>query len=440
VTGSGELVLDRLRGLPGGLQLLELAVERDDVELVGGAARDLLLGLTPRELDVVVASDAGSFALDLAGVLGLSDAEELDQEGSTPPGASSRGVATSVHERFGTAVVSWEAGRIDIARRRAESYPAPGALPEVRAGTPEQDLERRDFTVNAIAVGLGGPHKGALATVRHALEDLTAGRLRILHEGSFHDDPTRLLRLARYRARLGFEPELRTAELAAEALASGALATLSRARVGAELRLALAEPDALAALAAMDELGVLAALSPPFGFVESLARSALSMLPADGQPEVLLLACLLLAATASLGEAAESTIIDTLDEMEFTAPARDRALATALLGPGLVGRLDAAESASQVCKVVGGVPVETVALAGALADQQQRPAGGAAARRWLDELRHVRLHITGDDLLAAGIPAGPEIGRRLQGALRRKLDGELADGREAELSAAMEGA
>ena len=265
---NGETVLERLRELPGGPELLDLAAGREDVELVGGAARDLLLEHRPRELDVVVAADAPSFARELSLSLGiLSGADHGERSGTT------------LHERFGTALVWWEAGRIDIAVRRAESYPAPGALPAVRAGTIEEDLRRRDFTVNAIAVPLSGPHRGELYTVPHALEDLAAARLRVLHERSFLDDPTRLLRLARYLARLGFEPEERTAELGAEALAADALSTVSGARVGAELRLALAEPDPVRALSALSELGILFALHPRLRFDESLARAALEMLP-----------------------------------------------------------------------------------------------------------------------------------------------------------------
>ena len=127
-------------------------------------------------------------------------------------------------------MVEWEAGRVDVAERRAESYAAPGALPEVRPGSVEEDLRRRDFTVNAIAVPLGGPAAESWQAPSTALEDLAAGRLRVLHERSFIDDPTRLLRLARYQARLGFELERRTAELAREALAAGALGDASRGR------------------------------------------------------------------------------------------------------------------------------------------------------------------------------------------------------------------
>src|ERR1700677_4539203 len=125
---QGETVLEGLRELPGGAELLELASGREDVELVGGAARDLLLGHAPRELDVVVEAGAPSFAHELALSLGIS-VEPDPGEGS----------CVVIHERFGTALLRWPQGRIDIASRRTESYPEPGALPEVRSGSTEQD-------------------------------------------------------------------------------------------------------------------------------------------------------------------------------------------------------------------------------------------------------------------------------------------------------------
>ena len=423
----GETVIERLRELPGGAELLDLAAGREDVGLVGGAARDLLLEHTPRELDVVVAGDAPSFARDLASRLGI-----LSPDG---PG---EGSGTILNERFGTARVWWEAGRVDIAVRRAESYPAPGALPEVRAGTTHEDLRRRDFTVNAIAAPLGGPRRGELYSVPHALEDLAAARLRVLHERSFLDDPTRLLRLARYHARLGFEPEERTAELAAEALSAGALATVSGARVGAELRLALAEPDPVAALSSLSELGVLSALHSRLRFDESLAWAALEMLPEDGRPDLLLLACVLLPMTLNLDEDPEPAMFGLLDGLEFTVGDRDRVIRTTLLAPGLAEEMEAAELPSELREAVHAATLEAIALAASLGDTQPFNEAGAAAREWLEKLRHVRLAITGDDLLAAGIPAGPEIGDRLGAALDMRLDGELDDTREAELRAALE--
>jgi tRNA nucleotidyltransferase (CCA-adding enzyme) len=428
LTKYGEAVLERLPELPGGPELLDLAGVREDVELVGGAARDVLLGRAPRELDVVVAGDAHSFACELAASLGVpAEADPIT------------GAGIAVHERFGTALVWWQAGRIDIASRRTEQYHSPGALPEVRAGSGEEDLARRDFTVNAIAILLGGSRRGELSTVAYALEDLTAGRLRVLHDRSFLDDPTRLLRLARYLARLGFEPEEHTAELAAGALGAGALGTVSGARTGRELRLALAEQDAVGALAKMSELGVLSALHPQLRFPEAVARRALELLPSDGRADLLLLGSLLLSIAQRSTEDPERAAIGLLDELKFTAPDRDRATRTALLAHTLVQDLQDADTPSELREVASAAAIETVALAGALAEAEGLANATSTASRWLSELRHVRLQITGDDLLAAGVPPGPEIGDRLELALRRRLDGDLPEGREAELNAAMEG-
>jgi tRNA nucleotidyltransferase (CCA-adding enzyme) len=424
---QGETVLEGLRELPGGPELLELASRREDVELVGGAARDLLLGHAPRELDVVVDADAPSFAHELAVSLGISVEQDAGE-----------GSRVAIHERFGTALLRWPQGRIDIATRRTESYPEPGALPEVRRGSTYQDLQRRDFTVNAIAVLLGGASRGELLAVPRALEDLAAARLRVLHERSFLDDPTRLLRLARYLARLGFEPEERTAELATEALLAGALATVSGARIGGELRLALGEPDPAATLAIMGELGILSALDPLLRFPAALARRALSLLGGDEPADLLLLGILMLSMIAGANEDPQRAAYDLLDEMEFTATDRDRAIRTATAAPLLIGGLQSARAPSQLRSAVHAAAPEAVALAGSLAEEQGHADAALNAGRWLSELRHVHLQINGDDLLAAGIPAGPEIGQRLDVALDRKLDGELIGGREAELSAAME--
>jgi tRNA nucleotidyltransferase (CCA-adding enzyme) len=142
--------------------------------------------------------------------------------------------------------------------------------------------------------------------------------------------------------------------------------------------------------------------------------------------------------TGRPGEGSQDPAYDLLDEMEFTAPDRDRAIRTATLVPLLIDGLQSARSPSQLRAAVGVSTPEAVALAGSLAEQQGHTDAAVNAGRWLSELRHVHLQINGDDLLAAGVPAGPEIGQRLDLALDRKLDGELVGGREAELSAAME--
>ncbi len=375
----GRTVLDALGGVPAGAELLVASFGLGGVHLVGGAVRDLLRGRTPRELDVVVEGDPATLVERLAGA-----------------------AAAVRHARFETATVSTAGGRVDVARSRRERYPTPAALPEVEPAPLAEDLRRRDFTVNAIAVSL---EDGALRAAPDALEDLAAGRLRVLHDASFRDDPTRLLRLARYRARLGFEVEPHTAELAAAA----SLAGVSGARIGAELRLALLEPDPLAVLGAVDGL--------PVVIDEGLARRATQLLPEDARVDLMNLAV----ATRELGTA------DWLESLEFTARERDIVLAVWDAGR-LAAAIEGAGRASDLL-ALARAPVEAVAAAGALGPE-------AGARRWLDELRHVGLEIDGSDLVAAGL-AGPQIGRRLQRTLARKLDGELAGGRAAELADAL---
>jgi tRNA nucleotidyltransferase (CCA-adding enzyme) len=436
---DGRPILARVRQLPGGRELLELAAGRNDVELVGGAVRDLAVGRTPRELDVVVGRDARAFARELAASLGTLSGEN--------PGEHL--TESDFNERFHTALICWNVngaeGRIDIAMRRTETYSRPGALPDVKPGTPQQDLDRRDFTVNAIALPLSGPSAGELRPVDdRALGDLAEGRLRVLHPRSFSDDPTRLLRLARYSARLGFQIEPHTADLAAHAVAEGALDTVSRARIGAELRLALAEPDALATLEAIDRLGLLRALHPQLRFETGLARDALELLRRGldgepGRPDLLLLAALLRSLVQALDVDAEDAAYALLDSLEIPAADRDLALDSAVGADALAEELGGAETPSQIREAVGHAPPEQVALAGAWGQREWEFSEVIdAAEEWLKQLRHVRLEIGGDDLLAAGIPEGPEIGRRLQAALARKLDDDLDAGRDAELQAALE--
>jgi len=420
-SARGAAVIAALATRPGGAELLELGHDHPDLALVGGAVRDLLRGASPRELDVVVAGGSAELAAELAARL---------------PGNEARTPEVTVHERFGTASVGWMHGRIDVAERRAESYPRPGALPVVRPGSAAEDLARRDFTINAIAVALGGPRVGELEAVAHALEDLAAGRLRILHAGSFLDDPIRLLRLARYRARLRFELEPETARLARSALADGALGTISGARIGAELWLATEEFPPGASFASLGELGVLESLALPSPFDEQLLRDAYALKPPDAVADIVEMAVLFHPAAAPT-EAERQRAGELMRDLEFFAETRERVLAAAFDAPALVAGIERAERPSQLRALLAGRPVEAVVLAAALAGRSSREAQ-ARGESWLTELREVRLEIGGADLLAAGLPEGPEIGRRLERALDLKLDGELdGAGREAELNAAL---
>jgi tRNA nucleotidyltransferase (CCA-adding enzyme) len=420
-SGDGEELLGRVRGLPGGGELLAAAAQHDGrVELVGGAVRDVTLGLLPRELDVIVDAGAERLAQELA--------ERLQGE-------------LTVHERFGTAVVRSESANLDFATVRSESYPAPGALPEVGPGTPEQDLERRDFTVNAIALGLAGQDAGKVRAVQGAFEDLAARRLRVLHDASFRDDPTRILRLGRYAARLGFEIEPHTAALVEDALRSGVLRTLSGQRLGAELRLALAEPDPVASLAELDRMEVLTAWEPGVSFDPDAVRLALEILPEDGSVEVLLAASLLLELCEDLdNEDTEPAIRGFLWDLALPSGAGERTFGVAVTASVAIMRLAGADTTSDLLELTIGAPVEALALAGAVCEIDEGPEsyGKRLAEEWLDDRRHVTLQVTGDDLIAAGVPEGPEVGVRLEESYKLLLEERIEPGRESELKAALE--
>ncbi|MGE5233614.1 MAG: hypothetical protein ACM3OB_05845 [Acidobacteriota bacterium] len=346
------------------LDAVRAAAGAEPVYLVGGAVRDLLLGRPRADVDLVVVGDAAA----LAARLGADPVE---------------------HERFATAKVELDGHEIDVAGARSESYPRPGALPEVEpAADVETDLARRDFTINAIALPLGGdpepidPYGGRA--------DLEAGLLRVLHERSFEDDPTRAIRAARYAARFGFAPEPRTEEL----LRSADLGTVSEDRRRAELLRLAAEAEAARGFELLAAWG-LVELRP--GGAELAARVA-----------------------------------ELLDSSPWrgTVPRERPVLAAALGPPGAEVELAAADPPRP------SLAVELAARRSPVELVLARALDAEWLDRWLEEWRGVWLEIDGEDLIAGGVPQGPAVGRGLAEALRRKLDGEIA-GRDEELAVAL---
>ncbi len=215
--------------------------------LVGGAVRDAALGRTPTDLDVALEGPASTTEKLV---------HALADEGF---------MCEARHARFGTATLLSPSGtRIDLAATREEAYPVPGALPVVRCGAPiERDLARRDFSIHAMALALGpdGPEGRAIDPFDGA-GDLSRRRIRLLHERSLADDPTRVLRAARYAARLGFSLDAGFVAAMQHGIASGAFETISGDRLRRALEEVLSEENRGVALTLLLRLDVPAAIVP----------------------------------------------------------------------------------------------------------------------------------------------------------------------------------
>lgn len=385
-----ESIAEELRAEPRFAEVLEAITEADDpaepVYVVGGAVRDALLGHPSYDLDLVVEGDVPAFAERLAGRLGGR---------------------VQTHAAFGTAEILYEGGEIDVATARAETYPEPAALPQVRPATLDDDLARRDFTINAIAASLRREDFGRLVDPHHGRADLAARTIRVLHGKSFVDDPTRIFRAIRYENRLGFRMDPETERLAREGMAG--VSRLSNERVREELVALLSEESIPHTLARLAEL---AGTNADVALVERLDALRLELDP--GAP----LWRLRLAAIVR----DHPSLVDRLALRREDQRAVEDAVA---LAPQLEGATDPVE----IARIAGRSP-EAALLA--LAERDS-----AELRDWFTRLRSIRLDISGADLAELGLPESPRVGEVLEELRRRKLRGEL-DGRESELAAARE--
>ncbi len=373
------------------------------VYLAGGVVRDLLLGRPVRDLDLVVEGDAIAIAGEIARRLSGS---------------------VKAHRRFGTAAITLPDGdRIDVASTRRETYAHPGALPAVVAGASiEEDLARRDFTINAMAVALSAgrrridPFGGAA--------DLERGVIRELHARSFLDDPTRAFRAVRYANRLGFRIHPTTRRAISAAPAHRALARVSGDRVRREIRLIFEEPRRGRATAQLGALGLAQALEPSLRADRPAAGrvARAEAFGGAGAGDVTWL-CYLLAWMWQAGEGAVGRVAERL----ALVGAEGRVLRR---WPDVAGRLARATVPEDVS------PDELVAAASSL------PAGARRALLARAAARGIRLSIRGADLVAAGIPAGPAVGAALARTLAARREGRIGKKDELAfaLAAAREGA
>ncbi|MCX6387274.1 MAG: hypothetical protein NTX07_00930, partial [Solirubrobacterales bacterium] len=308
------------------------------------------------------------------------------------------------HERFLTATCQFEWGAVDFASARVEVYSKPGELPDVVPASLEEDLGRRDFTINGLTVPLTATELGEWPAVEGGWADLDAGLIRVIHGRSFVEDPTRLWRAARYCGRLGMRFEPTTARLAHEALTGGALNTVSGSRLGAELFRTTASDESLGALETAQELGLLSRIGGDALDFSVLAAAA-AILGTDVPLQMLRLGAL----WWKEPRAAEFSR-DLGLESQVTGLA-----AQCAMGEVLEGALAAASRPLEIRIACAGWVPEAIALAGAT-------SGFDKARLWIHELSCISLPIDGVDLAGIGIAEGPMVGVALESALDHLLD------------------
>lgn len=357
--------------------------------LVGGPVRDLLLDRTLLDVDIAIEGDA----IPLARKVASASVAKLKKTTA-----------------FGTAALHLEGFTLDLVTARSESYVRPGALPRVHPATIDTDLLRRDFTCNAVALALNGPARGKLLDPVGGVQDIHSARIRVLHDRSFQDDATRILRAVRYETRLGFSLEEGTRDLLRRDLSY--LDTISGTRIRHELARTFEEAEPWLALGQMQELGALAAIHPSLRFTEAQANAFKRWSGASGPPTT---AWALLA-----WETLASDLPGVSTRLSLTRKARIAVEALPALHE-LEPRLASNLRPSQLHDLLSPFPPETVA---ALAFAASESVVRQNAAEFL-ATRHVRPLLRGDDTVSLGVKQGPEVGEVLRRLRVAKLDGEV---------------
>jgi tRNA nucleotidyltransferase (CCA-adding enzyme) len=374
--------------------------------VVGGVVRDLLMGRPNLDFDLVVEGNAISLAQKLA---------------ETYQGR------TIAHTRFTTAKLRWGRWVVDIASTRSESYTRPGALPSVVLHPDiRQDLCRRDFTINAMAVSLAPSDFGQLTDIFHGQEDLSAGLIRILHERSFQDDATRLWRAVRYEQRLGFKIERDTLALLRRDLKY--LDTISADRLRNELELCLVEEKPEQALERASYLGLLARISPQWQVaktaVKNLVRARTRLQPYT-PPSELYLAILFY----NLNAEALAEIYRRLNFSKSVA----RILQESYELHGSLDRLRQPSLSKGEIYLFLKDYSQNALLANLLCSDESEVSN--RIELYLSDLKNVRTLIKGQELIKAGLASGPQVGKLLEKLKAARLDGQV-DSKTAELALA----
>jgi tRNA nucleotidyltransferase (CCA-adding enzyme) len=361
------------------------------VYLVGGFVRDILLGRRTVDIDIAVEGDA------------IKVAQKLQ---SLKPGK------LTIFNDFLTAKIEWPNFNLDLATARKEHYPHPGALPVVEPARIEEDLLRRDFTINAMAMSLNPPQEGLLIDPSNGYSDLKEGLIRILHDRSFVDDATRMWRAVRYEQRLNFKIEEHTLDLLLRNLEM--LKTISGDRLRYELECILKEECPEKALRRAEELGLLGYLSPELSISDEVAERFRRARKYYGPtpPQEVYLALLL----KDITPAEKERLINFLKFNQKTA--------------NLIGETEALKKISLEDALTPGQIYEKLkdysdlALTACLLVSDCKNA--EKIKLYLDKLRFIRPSLSGNDLKNLGLKEGPLIGECLEALRRALINGEIS--------------
>jgi tRNA nucleotidyltransferase (CCA-adding enzyme) len=373
-----------------------LADERGQkLYLVGGVVRDIFLKRPNLDLDLVLEGDAPSLARELA---------------------KTRNGKVVTHARFGTATFRKDEISLDIVTARSETYSRPGALPNVKPGTISDDLLRRDFTVNAMAVKLGPTRFGELVDPYGGKDDLDRGLIRILHKDSFKDDPTRIWRAIRYEQRLDFKMVRETEQLLRHNLVM--MSEVNGDRLRHELERILEEERPEKAFQRAFELGALQQLLPSLEGNGWLTRRFQSARNLHEQKELDSAIYLALLAWRLGNDDVEAFLERLRFGGQVSRVLRDIPRIKQSLSALAVRRI----KPSAICRALEPYRHQTIVAASLAADS-------ALVRRrlkgYLSELRFVSPVLTGEDLKSMGVPQGKKLGALLRSLKEANLDGKV---------------
>jgi tRNA nucleotidyltransferase (CCA-adding enzyme) len=436
---AAEILYQQLNSrLPEIWPALELIVAAADQKgwalyVVGGAVRDLLLNLSGQpypltDIDLVVdGAEAGA---------GVTLAEALQ--------ASYPQVAVQVHGQFQTASLIWHSTGsspllIDIATARTEYYPYPAANPEVEASTIRQDLYRRDFTINAMALRLNGSGQGQLLDFFGGWQDLHLRRVRVLHANSFIEDPTRIFRAVRFAMRLGFAIDPQSEQYIRYAIGSGVYAQMQtsqakapalQTRLKAELKYLLSVDQWAISLAEIDRLGALVCLHPDLAMSDPLWRQLRRMdrwldrvsETKEALPRWQMLLELMIAQLPT------AACIQSATQLDLGAASLHRLAHLHQWEAELADQLPQAHRPSQIYRLLHPYELSALLLMG---DRHPHTLG-PPIWRYRMQLARMPALINGDTLKRLGYQPGPQFRHILSEIHQRTLDGELSDASAAE--------